>query len=178
MLFTSFSLCLIVSACKLRLKKTVHQPRPWLALVSKLTPTLLGKLSFVTVRVKSGRIFMSRLLNNLRAFPSSRWTAVVSHDMKLDIDWWLTFLPLFNGVSFIKSEVWSFDDFHFSTNACLSGGGATCQHQCFSVVFPPNILQEATHITALELFVVVVAIRAWAPLLAHHPATTKRRSQS
>ena len=106
---------------------------------------------------------MSRLLNNLRAFPSSRRTAVVSHDMKLDIDWWLTFLPLFNGVSFIKSEVWSFDDFHFSTDYCLSGGGATCQDQCFSVVFPPNILQEATHTTALELFVVVVAIRAWAP---------------
>ena len=130
--------------------------------------SLLGKLSFVTACVKSGRIFMSRLLNNLRAFPSSRRTAVVSHDMKLDIDWWLTFLPLFNGVSFIKSEVWSFDDFHFSTDACLSGGGATCQDQCFSVVFPPNILQEATHITALELFVVVVAIRAWAPLLPHH----------
>ena len=88
--------------------------------------------------------------------------------MKLDIDWWLTFLPLFNGVSFIKSEVWSFDDFHFSTDACLSCGGATCQDQCFSVVFPPYILQEATHITALELFVVVVAIRVWAPLLAHH----------
>ena len=88
--------------------------------------------------------------------------------MKLDIDWWLTFLPLFNGVSFIKSEVWSFDDFHSSTDACLSGGGATCQNQCFSIVFPPNILQEATHITALELFEVVVAIRAWAPLLAHH----------
>lgn len=68
--------------------------------------------------------------------------------MRSDLDWWLTFLPLFNGVSFIKSEVWSFDDFHFTTDACLTGGGATCQDQCFSVVFPPNIVQEAAHITA------------------------------
>ena len=130
--------------------------------------SLLGKLSFVTACVKSGRIFMSRLLNNLRTFPASQRTAAVSQDMRSDIDWWLTFLPLFNGVSFIKSEVWSFDDFHFATDACLTGGGATCQDQCFSVVFPPNIVQEAADITALELFVVVVATRAWAPLLAHH----------
>ena len=96
--------------------------------------SLLGKLSFVTACVKSGRIFMSRLLNNLRTFPSSRRTAAVSQDMRLDLDWWLTFLPLFNGVSFIKSEVWSFHDFHFATDTCLNGGGATCQDQCFSIV--------------------------------------------
>ena len=130
--------------------------------------SLLGKLSFITACVKSGRIFMSRLLNNLRVFPSSRRTVPVSHDMKLDIDWWVTFLPLFNGVSLIKPDAWSFDDFQFATDACLTGGGATCQDQCFSLVFPLNIVKEAVHITALELFVVVVAVRVWAPLLAHH----------
>ena len=95
--------------------------------------SLLGKLSFVTACVKSGRIFMSRLLNNLRTFPSSRRTAVVSDDMKLDIAWWLTFLPLYNGVSFIKPDSWSFEDLHFSTDSCLHGGGATCLDQCFFV---------------------------------------------
>lgn len=130
--------------------------------------SLLGKLSFVTACVKSGRTFTSRLLNNLHTFPSSQHTTAVSQDMRLDLDWWLTFLPLFNGVSSIKSEVWSFSDFNFATDACFNRGGATCQDQCCSVVFPPNIVQEAAHITALELFVVVVTIRAWAPLLAHH----------
>lgn len=43
--------------------------------------SLLGKLSFVTACVKSGRIFMSRLLNNLRTFPASRRTAAVSHEI-------------------------------------------------------------------------------------------------
>ena len=111
---------------------------------------------------------MSRLLNNLRVFPSSRRTVPVSHDMKLDNDWWVTFLPLFNGVSLTKPDVWSFDNFQFATDACLTGGGATCQDQCFSIVFPLNIVKEAVHITALELFVVVVVVRAWAPLFAHH----------
>lgn len=128
--------------------------------------SLLGKLSFVTACVNSGRIFMSRLLNNLRTFPSSRRTAVVSNDMKLDIAWWLTFLPLYNGVSFIKPDSWSFEDLHFSTDSCLHGGGATCLDQCFFVTLPTNIVQEAEHITALELFVLVLAVRVWAPTLA------------
>ena len=84
-------------------------------------------------------------------------------------DWWVTFLPLFNGVSLIKLDVWSFDDFQFATDACLTGGGATWQDQCFSVVFPLNIVKEAVHITALEFFVeLFVVVRAWVPLLAHH----------
>jgi len=128
--------------------------------------SLLGKLSFVTACVNSGRIFMSRLLNNLRTFPSSRRTAVVSNDMKLDIAWWLTFLPLYNGVSFIKPDSWSFEDLHFSTDSCLHGGGATCLDQCFFVTLPTNIVQEAEHITALVLFVLVLAVRVWAPTLA------------
>ena len=111
---------------------------------------------------------MSRLLNNLRVFPSSRRTVPVSHDMKLDNDWWVTFLPLLDGVSLTKPDVWSFDNFQFATDACLTGDGATCQDQCFSIVFPLNIVKEAVHITALELFVVVVVVRAWAPLFAHH----------
>lgn len=109
---------------------------------------------------------MSRLLNNLRTFPSSRRTAVVSNDMKLDIDWWLMFLPLYNGVSFIKPDSWSFEDLHFSTDSCLHGGGATCLDQCFFVPLPTNIVHEAEHITALELFVLVLAVRVWAPTLA------------
>jgi len=78
--------------------------------------------------------------------------------MKLDIDWRLTFLPLYNGVSFIKPDSWSFEDLHFSTDSCLHGGGATCLDQCFFVTLPMNIIQEAEHITALELFVLVLAV--------------------
>ena len=38
----------------------------------KQLKSLLGKLSFVAACVRPGRIFVSRLLNNLRAFPSTR----------------------------------------------------------------------------------------------------------
>ena len=64
--------------------------------------SLPGKLSFVTACMKPGRVFMSRLLHNLRSFPSHRVRHPVSHHMKADIAWWLSFLPVFNGFSLIK----------------------------------------------------------------------------
>ena len=58
---------------------------------------LLGKLSFVTACIRPGQIFMSRLLNRLRSLPSKPSRFPVTSDMLSDIDWWLTFLPHFNG---------------------------------------------------------------------------------
>ena len=39
---------------------------------------------------------------------------------KLDIDWWLTLLPLFNGVSLIKLDLWSFHNLFFTTQSLAS----------------------------------------------------------
>ena len=94
---------------------------------------------------------MSRLLNSLRAFPSTRARLPVSADMKADIAWWLDFLPIFNGTSLIKPIHWEFDDLQFTTDASLHAGGATCLNECFTREFPEDIVRSAGHITALEL---------------------------
>lgn len=129
--------------------------------------SLLGKLSFVTACVPAGRIFMSRLLNNLRNITSRSARHLVTQEMKQDINWWLEFLPKFNGVSLIKSPKWVYDDLNFTTDACLSGGGAICLDQCMHFTFTPEICEQAGHISALELFVIVVAARCWSSLLQH-----------
>ena len=133
----------------------------------KQLQSLLGKLSFVTACVKPGRIFMSRLLNSLRAFPSTRARLPVSADMKADIAWWLAFLPIFNGTSLIKPQQWEFDDLQFTTDASLHAGGATCLNECFTCEFPVDIVRSAEHITALELYTIVVAVKFWASKLSH-----------
>ena len=46
----------------------------------KQLQSLLGKLSFVTACVKPGRIFMARLLNNLRSFSKSCSSCTISDD--------------------------------------------------------------------------------------------------
>lgn len=133
----------------------------------KQLQSLLGKLSFVTACVKPGRVFMSRLLNTLRDNSTKyRINLKVNDEMRADINWWLTFLPSFNGVSLIKPSCWDFQDLLFTTDACLEGGGATCLDECISFIFPPHISTDAVHISALEFTAVVVAVRYWSPVLA------------
>lgn len=129
--------------------------------------SLIGKLSFVTSCVHASRIFLSRLLNALRSFPSRAKQQPVTSEMRLDLQWWKTFLPLFNGVSVIKPAEWSFANLHFSTDACMVRGGATCLDKCITFAFPDFVLSATTHISALELFAIIVAVTFWAPVLQH-----------
>ncbi|KXJ26023.1 hypothetical protein AC249_AIPGENE6469 [Exaiptasia diaphana] len=144
----------------------------------KQLQSLIGRLSFVTACVRPGRIFMSRLLNNLRLFPSKSRTMIITPDMYLDLSWWSSFLPLFNGVTIIKPEDWIFEDLKFATDACLCGGGATCLDQCFSFEITQHIQQAANHISALELYVIAVAVRVWAPLLSHRKVIVACNNQA
>ena len=48
----------------------------------------------------------------------------------------------------------------------LPAGGATCFHKCLSFAFPRVIEHLALHINALELFVLVMAVKIWASKLA------------
>ena len=128
--------------------------------------SLLGKLSFVTACIRPGRIFMSRLLNRLRSLPSKPSRFPVTSEMLSDIDWWLTFLPLFNGSAMIALRPHDFHDVLFTCDSSLHRGGATCFDECTSFAFPRDIEELALHINALELFVLVMAVKIWAPKLA------------
>lgn len=133
----------------------------------KQLQSLLGKLSFVSACVKPGRMFMARLLNCLRECKqhAASYQYPISTTMLLDIQWWFEFLPHYHRISLIKPSPWDFECLNFSTDACLQGGGATCQAECISFVFPDCIALQSLHINALELFTIVVALKHWAPQL-------------
>ena len=128
--------------------------------------SLLGKLSFVTACVRPGQIFMSRLLNRLHSLPSKLSCFPVTSDMLSDIDWLLTLLPNFNGSAIIVLHTRDFDDVLFTCDPSLHRGGATRFYECTSFAFPRDIKEFFLHINALELFVLVVAVKIWAPKLA------------
>ena len=107
--------------------------------------SLLGKLSFVTACVRPGQIFMSRLLNRLRSLPSK---------------------PSCFPVAMIVLRPCDFDDVLFTCDPSLHRGGATRFYECTSFPFPRDIEEFFLHINALELFVLVVAVKIWAPKLA------------
>ena len=122
-----------------RLRELSDELHLWLSRVRftvKELQSLLGELSFVTACVHASRIFLSRLLNPLRSFPSNAKSQLVTLEMRHDLAWWQTFLPLYNGVSVIKPADWSFADFPFTTDACLTRGGATFLDKCFTFPFP------------------------------------------
>ena len=128
---------------------------------------LLGKLSYVSTCVRSGRAFMSHLLNALRSCSSSpeRTVHPVSDDLRADINWWLYFLSHYNGVSVIPSDVIISNPELFATDACLTDSGAVCFGECFHREFPDIILTQDQHINELELLTVVISIKLWAPKL-------------
>ena len=132
----------------------------WLFTVKELQ-SLLGKLSFVTACVHASRIFLSRLLNTLRSFSSNTKSQLVMLEMPHDLAWWQTFHPLYNGVCVIKPADWSFADFRFTTDACLTRGRATCLDKCLTFPFLDFVIHTASHICALELFPVIVAVKFW-----------------
>ena len=144
---------------ELRTELTIWQKSSFFT--KKQLQSLLGKLSFVTACVKPGRLFMARLLNSLRECKhAASYRYPISAAMLLDIQWWLEFLPRYRRISLIKPFLWDFESLNFSTDACLQGGGATCQTECISFVFPDCISMSFLLINALELFTIVVALKS------------------
>ena len=67
----------------------------------------------------------------------------------------------YNGTSVIPEMIWSRPDAIIATDACLSGGGGYCGDQYFAFEFPDHIIAQGHHISVLEMWVVLLAIKIW-----------------
>ena len=126
--------------------------------------SIIGKLNFVASVVRPGRVFISRLLNFLRGLPETGLHAL-TQEVHKDLNWWASFLPLYNGISMMPMEGWSSPDEVFASDACLVGCGAWVSDikQYFHTTFPIHIQEAAGHINALELLTIIVACKVWGP---------------
>ena len=128
--------------------------------------SLLGVMSFVTACVRPARIFMSSLLNTLRAHSSSRFCSLTPEN-KSDLRWRCHFVPSYYGVSLIKTSQWIHDTLTFSTDACGSGAGGYFNGKYFHTPFPPPIMPLYGHdINILELLRIMVALKLWGAALS------------
>lgn len=106
-----------------KLQDTADLIRAWLAAPRSTKSdlqSLIGKLSYLCACISPGRIFMQRLLNELRQLPTKRARFVPSSDMLSDLRWWDKFLSVYNGVSLLHSSPWPVSDHFFCTDACLT----------------------------------------------------------
>ena len=89
----------------------------------KEVESLVGKLSFIAMCVRPGRLFISCLLEYLRGLPKAGKVKVPG-SVRKDLLWWRIFLMHYNRVSMMPMERWSLPDEVAATDACLSGCGA------------------------------------------------------
>lgn len=132
--------------------------------------SLLGKLNFVSQCVRPGRIFVSRLLNFLREIPE-KGPVPIPTDIKLDLNWWNIFLPLYNGISFMISDEWSEPDVLIAVDSCLTGCGGWLNGRYFHATFPELILVQNLNINLCEMLTIMVAVKLWANFLANKKVT-------
>ena len=162
--FNSWKLTMEVDPAKLT---RLEQELPgWLSKPDasrKEVERLVGFLGFVAKCVRPARIFLSRMLDELRLMPL-RGRVPLSSDFKKDIYWWLHFMPQYNGVSMIPRPHWSEVNSVIATDACLTGCGAYnfVSGEFFHSEFPVEILNEQWSINELELLTVMVALKVWA----------------
>ena len=74
--------------------------------------SLIGKLSFACKVVPSERIFLQTLIDLSISVEKLHYHLTLTHEAKLDLKWWLDFLPQWSGKSLILKS-------HWTTNASM-----------------------------------------------------------
>ena len=124
--------------------------------------SLIGKLQFVGKCVKPSRIFISRVLVLLRGLKHANHKVRLNTEFKKDIQWWISFMHVYNGVSMIKTCDWSKVDQVLMTDSCLTGCGGICGDQFFHRQFSEFVTEAKPSIVHLECLTVMVAVKFWA----------------
>ena len=99
--------------------------------------SLIGKLQFAAKCIKSGRIFLRRLLQWIRGMDRRRMQCIPLEARK-DIAWWGRCIQQYNGVSLLWLNKEPLTDAIVQMDACPKGYGGICGSQYFRGRFQSN----------------------------------------
>ena len=137
----------IVDTCRLFLTRSYVTKRQ--------LQSLLGRLLYIHRCVHAARIFVNRLLNNLR---KATGRIVLNDEMKQDLSWFVQFLTKANGRVMFNDARNKLDVF---VDASLSGMGLYWDNNVYAV--SRHVLAtQGLSITQLEFLNVLIAIRTFA----------------
>ena len=133
--------------------------------------SLLGRLFWVAKVVRFSRVFMGRLLSQLRLMAGLKDNTKMklSEECRKDLIWWSRFLRSFNGITMIRNEeaiplsldqLLDTPDTVCAGDATPTGIGAWHGRQYWSRKIPAKLLSLPIHL--LEFWAVVVSSRIWA----------------
>ena len=136
----------------------------------KSLQSLVGKLMFAARAVRAARTFTQRCVLALRAFRDATSTSAIPipEDMRSDLAWWESFLPLWNGISIMLPDH-SFQHV-LGSDASNLGFGGWFQSKWVSQPWPEHVLKIAYRsarisMPFLELFAITSLVLTFAPLL-------------
>ena len=139
-----------------------HQLHSWVSrkkCTKRELLSLIGVLSFCCKVVKPGRIFLRRLIDLSTTVTSLNHHLSLNAEARADIQWWLDFLPTWNGVAIIQAPLQTSHTICLFTDASFSGFGAVFQSRWFSHPWPQSYLSH--DINFMELFAIVAAVMTW-----------------
>lgn len=118
---------------------------------------LLGRLFHVSSCAVGSRRFLNRLLDLLRQTNNSP-RVTISLEAKLDLAWFVNFIPAFNGKSIIRDET---IDFEIAVDSCLTGGGGVSPDASYRTIYNDVIVACKFSISSLECYNLLIAVRLW-----------------
>ena len=134
--------------------------------------SLLGKLFWVARVIRYARVFMGRLLQQLRSMSSmtDKSKVTLTDESRKDLKWWRTYLDHFNGIQMIVEE----DPFPLELEQMLDrpydlcagdatpmGCGAWHGTQYWCREFPRDLQDPSIGIHLKEFWTVIVSARLW-----------------
>jgi len=139
--------------------------------------SLIGTLSFASKVVPMSRVFLRRMIEQLKTIPTklpSNMQRLLGIQFFKDVAWWEQFISVRNGKA-LQSNCGSRSITHIFTDACVPGYGASCNLNWFSQTWTKD--EEETARAALkrdsmpwkECYAIAKALATFAP-----PATGQR----
>ena len=121
--------------------------------------SLIGLLNHACKVVRSGRAFLRRMIDLLHHRPHESFHIRLNRSFRSDLAWWQTFLPQWNGISFLPPPS-LLPSIVVTTDASGSwGAGAWHQSAWFQVCWDHRA--HALSIVAKELIPIILACHTW-----------------
>ena len=127
--------------------------------------SLIGSLSFAAKVVKSGRLFLRRLIDLSTSVNKLHHHISLNSEARADISWWIEFMPSWNGIALFQEVPVTSIELDLFTDASKIGCGGMLSQKWFSLAWPNKFLLY--DINFLELFAIYVAISTWGVVLAN-----------
>jgi len=123
--------------------------------------SLIGKLSFCCKVVPAGRIFLLRLIDLSTTVQKLYYHLPLTVEAKLDLQWWLDFLPQWSGKSLILQSNWLHSGLMqlYTDASGTQGWGAYWSGRWLQHSWSPT--QHLMNIAWEELFAILIAVHSW-----------------